>query len=491
MNITRSALALTLITGFLHAQSQSAAILIAGARIADGTGAPLRQADVRIQGDRIVEIGKLKSHPGEQAIDAKGLVLAPGFIDLHNHSQALDKDPGAASQVSQGITTVLLGQDGGSPWPLSDYLTQRREHPAALNLQSMVGHATVRRKVMGDDYRRVATPDEIEKMVRLVDEAMRQGAVGLSSGLEYEVGSYSATEEVIAMARAAAKHGGIYVSHIRDEADLSLQSIHEAIRIGAEADIPVEISHIKLGTVSVWGKAPEVVKLVDAARSRGVKIAADCYPYDAWSSTITVLVPDKKYDNPASVKKALDDVGGGANITITHCAKHPDYELHSLEEIAKLHDTDPVSLYIQIVKDGGAGVVCHAMKDEDIRTFYQTPWVMVGSDGGIGMRHPRGSGTYPRVLGLYVRERHWLTLPAAIQKMTSLPAQTLKLKDRGVIRKGAFADLVLFNPATVIDRSTFADPLTLSTGIEKVFVNGGLVWDGGKTTGQYPGRVLD
>ncbi len=471
-------------------QAQSSSVVIAGAQIADGTGAPLRRADVRIQDGRILEMGKLKSKPGDLIVAARGLVLAPGFIDVHNHSQALEKDLGAASQVSQGITTVLVGQDGSSPWPIADYLEARRSHPAALNVQSMVGHATVRRKAMGEDFRRVATAGEIAAMVQMVDEEMRNGAVGLSSGLEYEVGSYSSTDEVIAMARAAAQHGGIYVSHIRDEADLTLQSIREAIRVGEEAHIPVQISHIKLGTAAVWGKAAEVISLVEAARARGVQVTADCYPYDAWSSTITVLVPDKQYANPASVKKALADVGGGGNVTVTHCARHPDYEMQTLDVIAKMHSTDAASIFIQIVKDGGASVVCHAMKDEDIRAFYRAPWVMVGSDGGIGMRHPRGSGTYPRVLGLFVRERHWFTLPAAIQKMTALPAQTLQLTDRGVIRPGAFADLVLFNPATVIDRSTFADPFALSVGIEKVYVNGSLVWENGKATGQYPGRVL-
>ncbi len=472
----------------LHGEASGT--LIAGAQIADGTGAPLRRADLRIQNDRIVEIGALKARPGETVIPAKGLVLAPGFIDAHNHSQALEREPSAASQVSQGITTVLLGQDGSSPFPLSDYLEQHARQPAALNLRVLVGHATIRRKVMGDNFRRVATPAEIAGMVRLVDEEMQHGAAGLSSGLEYEVGSYSATEELIAMAQAAAKHGGIYVSHIRDEADLSLQSIREAIRIGEEAHIPVQISHIKLGTVAVWGKAPEAISSIEAARARGIRVTADCYPYGAWSSTLTVLVPDKQYENPDSVAKAILDIGGAANVTITRCEKHSDYETHSLAEIAKARSTDAVTVFIQIVKDGGANVVCHAMKDEDIRSFYNAPWVMVGSDGGIGMRHPRGAGTYPRVLGLFVRERHWLTLPEAIRKMTSLPATTFGLEDRGVIRPGAYADLVLFNPDTITDHATFADPLALSSGIERVFVNGMLVWDAGKVTGKYPGRVL-
>lgn len=459
--------------------------------MADGSGGPLRLADVRIQGDRILAMGQLKAATGDKIVDARGLVLAPGFIDIHNHSsEGLTKDPAAESQVSQGITTVILGPDGGSPWPIGEYLEQRRQHPAAVNLQVMVGHATVRTQVMGKDYRRAATADEIAKMSQLVEQAMQEGAVGLSTGLEYEVGSYSTTEEVIALAQAAAKHGGIYMSHMRDEGDEAFQSIAEAVRIGEEAHIPVQISHIKLGTAKVWGKSAEAAKLIDKARARGVRIMADCYPYEAWGSTITVLLLDKKYDDPVSVKKGLDDVGGGANVTITRCAKHPEYEMKNLAEIAKSQNTDTVGLYMQIVKDGGASVVCHAMKEDDIRTFYQAPWVMVGSDGGIGMRHPRGAGTFPRVLGEYVRERQWLPLQTAVQKMTSLPAAQLKLKDRGTVAKGNFADLVLFDPAKVIDGSTFADPQKLSTGIERVWVNGAIVWESGKPTGTFPGRVV-
>ena len=468
----------------------STAVLITGARVADGTGVPLVGEDVRVQGDRIVAIGKLRREAGERVIDARGLVLAPGFIDLHNHSTAIDKDPAAATQVSQGITTILLGQDGNSPWPAGAWLQQRRDHPAALNLQLMAGHATIRRQVMGDDYKRAANSDEIRKMAQLVDQAMREGAVGFSSGLEYEVGSYSTTAELVAMATAAARHGGVYFSHVRDEGDQAMDSFREIIQIADQAKIPVSISHIKLGTESMWGRAPQVVQLINAARARGTRIVADCYPYEAWSSTITVLVLNKQYDDRGSVGKGLADVGGAGNVTITRCARHPDFEGRTLAEVARAQGLDEIAMYSQIVRDGGAGIVCHAMKDEDIRTFYAQPWTAVGSDGGIGMQHPRGAGTYPRVLGIYVRERAWLTLPEAIRKMTSMPAARLNLKDRGIIRKGAYADLVLFNPDTVIDLATFAEPQKPATGIEKVFVNGELVWDGAKTTGKLPGRVI-
>jgi len=478
----------------LHAQAQPAkpaSWVIVDAQVADGTGRPLRAANVRIAGDRITRVGNFRPRKDEQVIHAEHLVLAPGFIDIHNHStQGLDKDPLAETQISQGITTVVLGADGESPWPIAEFLQKQRQAPPALNLMVLVGHATVRRKVMGDDYRRPARPEEIAWMEKQVEQGMREGAVGLSSGLEYEVGGYATTEEMIALARVAARYGGFYMTHIRDEADRSFEAFQEAITIGERAHIPVEISHIKLGTVGVWGKAAQAVKLIDDARRHHVDIAADCYPYDAWASTIAVLVPNKRYDDPASVEKALADVGGAANVAIIESAAHPEYEFHNLEEIARGKGITPVELFIQIVREGGAGVVCHSMKQDDIRTFYQQPWVMVASDGGIGMRHPRGAGTFPKVLGRFVREQGWLTLPEAIRKMTSLPVRRLKLKDRGIIRKWMKADLVLFNPATVQDRSTFQEPFQLSGGIEKVFVNGVLVWDAGRAAGARPGQVL-
>jgi len=312
----------------------------------------------------------------------------------------------------------------------------------------------------------------------------------LSSGLEYEVGGYAETGELVALAAVAARHGGIYMSHIRDEADKAFDAFTEAIAIGERAHIPVQISHIKLGTVGVWRKAAEAIALIDTARKRGVDVTADAYPYNAWSSTITVLVPDKRYDYPPSVEKALGDVGGAQNVLIVRHAAHPEYEFKTLDAIARERKTTAVGQFIEIVKDGGAGVVCTSMVDEDIRAFYQQPWVMVGSDGGINTRHPRGAGTFPKVLGRYVREQKWLTLPEAIAKMTSMPADRLRLKDRGRLTKGAVADVVVFNPDTVNDRSTFSDPMTLPSGIEKVFVGGVLVWDGGKPAGGRSGSVL-
>jgi N-acyl-D-amino-acid deacylase len=464
---------------------------IVGADLADGTGVPIRRANVRSVDGRIVAVGNVQPQSGDTIVAGRGLVVAPGFIDIHNHSAGeLTDEPSAATQVAQGITTVVVGPDGGSPWPIGEYLAERRRQPAAVNVAVMVGHATVRRVVMGDDFKRPARADEIARMAVLVDQGMREGAVGLSSGLEYEVGGYAETNELVELSKVAVRYGGIYMSHIRDEADKSFDALREAIDIGERAHIPVEISHIKLGTVGVWHQAAKAIALVDAARSRGVDVTADEYPYNAWSSTITVLVPDKRYDYPPSVAKALADVGGPANVLIVRHAAHPEYEFRTLEAVAKDRKTTPVELFIQIVKDGGAGVVCTSMVDDDMRAFYRQPWVMVASDGGIGTRHPRGAGTFPRVLGKYVREEHWLTLPDAIRKMTAAPAARLKLKGRGRLEPGAIADVVLFNPKTVIDRSTFTDPAVLPAGVEKVFVGGELVWDSGKAAAARPGRVL-
>jgi N-acyl-D-amino-acid deacylase len=478
-----------------RAQVVGTPVTIVGGELADGTGAALRPANVRIVNDRIVGVGQdVKPLAGDRVIDGTGLLVAPGFIDIHNHSaNELASEPAAASQVAQGITTVVLGPDGGSPWPIGEYLDERRRSPASVNVAGMVGHATVRRLVMRDDYKRTATDAELARMTVLVEQGMREGAVGLSSGLEYEVGGYSDTRELVELAKAAARFRGIYMSHIRDEADKSFEALREAIAIGEQARIPVQISHIKLGTVSVWHRAAEAVALIENARKRGVDVTADCYPYNAWSSTITVLVPDKRYDHPPSVEKALADVGGAQNVLIVRHAAHPEYEFKTLDAVARSRGVTPVEQFIQIVKDGGAGVVCTSMVDDDIRAFYRQPWVMVGSDGGIGVRHPRGAGTFPKVLGRYVRDLHWITLPEAIRKMTSMPAERLQLRDRGRVAAGAIADLVLLNLSAVVDRSTFSDPAALPIGIEKVFVAGELVWDTGKpvtTSSRRPGRVV-
>ena len=493
--LSLSLLSLLISATLFTSQAADSTIAIVGATLIDGSGrASVTDSVVVLKDATIVAAGKrnqVQAPPGARLIDGAGLVVAPGFIDAHNHSErGFSTDRSAASQVSQGITTVVVGQDGGSPFPVGGFLQELDQNPLALNVLTFVGHATVRSRVMGEDTNRLATPDEIEKMRQLVEQAMRDGAMGLSTGLEYETGKPASTEEVVTLAKAAGAHGGIYISHIRDEADKSFAALAEAIQIGRDARIPVQISHIKLGTLKVWGKAKQVVDLINKARSRGQDVTADCYPYDAWSSTIRVLIPSGRHDDPIDVARGLADVGGPANVTIVSCRAHPEYEFKTMAEISRQEKISPVELYMKIVRDGGAGVVCHSMKDADIQTFYRQPWVMVSSDGGIGSRHPRGAGSYPRVLGRYVRELRWLSLPEAIRKMTSFPAARFKLHDRGLIRPGFKADLVLFDPARVIDRATFKDPQLVAEGVKRVFVNGVEVWNDGKPTGERPGQAL-
>jgi N-acyl-D-amino-acid deacylase len=457
----------------------------------DGTGGPITAGGVRIEADRIVEVGRLRPLPGELVVEGKGLALAPGFIDVHNHSETgIVRDPSALTQVSQGITTLVLGPDGGSPWPIAEYLEARRASPPAVNVMTMVGHATVRELVMGKDYKRKATAEEIEKMAALVEQGMREGGSGLSSGLEYEVGSYSATDELVALAKAAGRHGGFYMTHTRDEAEKTFEAFDEAIAIAKTAGVPLEISHIKLATVGVWGQTKRTIDLFDAARKQGLDATADCYPYEAWHSNLEVIVPNKQYDDPPSVAEALRVLGGASRITVTACEAHPEYAGKTLEQIAKEEGLSPVALYSRMVREGGADIIGHSMKEEDVLALYRQPWVMVASDGGIDNDHPRGAGTFPRVLGRFVREKRLLTLPEAVRKMTSLPASRMKLADRGRIAPGSKADLVLFDPKTVIDRSTFEEPRKLSVGIQRVYVNGELVWSDGAVTGARPGRVL-
>jgi N-acyl-D-amino-acid deacylase len=469
----------------------TASFVIIGARIADGTGAPLAAGSVRVQGDAIAEVGRLTPRPGEPVIDGTGMVLAPGFIDPHNHSTAgLEVEPAAVTQVSQGITTVAVGQDGSSPWPIGEYLSRLRAKPPAVNAVVFAGHATIRRNVMGNDYARAARPDEVARMAALVSQAMHQGAFGLSSGLEYEVGSYSATDEVVTMARAAGAKGGLYISHIRDEADRSLEAIREAIAIGERGRVPVQITHIKLGTVGVWGKAGEVVAMIEAARRRGVDVTADAYPYLAWQAGPRVLIPNKQYTDSASVRRGLDDIGGAKNVQITRWAAHPEFVGQRLNDAARALGVSDIAAYIQFQGDEESGMIGHTMIEDDLRTFLRQPWVMVSSDGGIANNHPRGAGTYPRVLGRYVRELGWLTLPEAIHRMTARPAARLGLRDRGMVKPGMKADLVLFDPAAVIDRATFEQPRALSAGIARVWVNGAQVWTGSAVTEARPGRML-
>ena len=472
-------------------KSQTNSRVIVGALVVDGTGRKAFPANVRIVGDRIANVGDFAARAGDEIIQAKGLIIAPGFIDIHNHSEeGLAREPTAQTQVSQGITTLAVGPDGGSPWPISDYLDKREAQKTAVNVLAFVGHATVRQQAMGKDYDRAATPDEIARMAKLVEQGMNEGAAGLSSGLEYDVGRRATTEELIELARAAAKRGGIYMTHMRDEEEGMLEALQEAINIGTQAHLPVQISHIKMGNRNVWNQASRAIELVTKARVRGADVTADCYPYTAWASTISILVPSRKHDDKQEVEKSLSNVGGAGNVLITNCRSHPDFEGKTLDDLARAAGSTAVDVYQMIIRDGGAGIVCNSMNEADVLAFYRQPWVMVGSDGGVGTRHPRGAGTFTRVLGRFVREKAWLTLEEAVRKMTSAPASRLGINDRGLIREGMKADIVIFDAKRVIDRSTFKEPQLLSAGIERVIVNGEPVWEHDRVTGRLPGRII-
>jgi len=469
-------------------------MLLRGAEVVDGTGALPYPADVLVQDGRVVLLGR----PGSMAqgreaatVDLEGLVLAPGFVDIHNHStEGILEEPEAAPLVSQGITTIVVGADGGSPWPIADYLARVDEARPALNVATMVGHGTLRRRAMGEDYRREASPEEVQAMAVGVGRGMREGAFGLSSGLEYDPGFYSSTEELIALAETAAGHGGFYMSHMRDEEETVMDAIEEALRIGREARLPVQISHIKMGNASVWGGSVEALAKLREARRQGIDATADWYPYPAWASGLSIVVRSREFDDPAAVAAGLEALGGPDRLQITSYEPDPSVEGMRLDAIARQRNVTPVEMYMEMMDEGGARVIGHTMNPDDVDTFAADPLVMVASDGGIGSAHPRGAGTFPRVLGRYVREEGVLSLELAVRKMSGMPAERLGLLDRGRIRAGAVADLVAFDPDTVIDRSTFAEPHTLSTGIERVWVAGELVWDGDSTTGARPGRAL-
>jgi len=467
----------------------------------DGTGSPGRRASVRVEGDRIAAVGELRAASGERVIDAGGLVLAPGFIDTHTHADdGLDTHPEALAVVSQGITTIIGGQDGGSPLPLSTYFAALEKQPAAVNVGMYVGHGSVRDSVMGADFKRVATPAEVQRMADLVANDMRAGAIGLSSGLEYDPGIYSDRAEVIALAKISAQFGGRYISHIRNEDFAFWQAIDEIIGIGREAKLPVQISHAKLAMRSLWRRADSLVRLLDAARASGIDITADIYPYLYWHSTLTVLFPKRDFENRAAAEFALTETSTPGGLLLGRYEPNPAYAGKTVAEIAKLRGTDSVTTLIDLIRESEAmrkstgrstqSVIGTSMVEPDVEAIMRWPHTNLSTDGSLNGPHPRGYGAFPRFLGVYVRERKVLSLEEAVRRMTSLAAGHMGIKDRGRIESGMFADLVLFDPATVSDRATPREPHLPSVGITRVWVNGAEVFTDGKTTGARPGRVI-
>ena len=498
-------LALSSLTGCAQDESpvcrNDNGFLITNVSVLDGSGVPAIRADVRVTEGRIAALGLAGACEGEQIVDGGGHILAPGFIDTHSHADGdIDKVRDALSMVSQGITTVIVGQDGFSQYPLADFFAKLEASPSTVNFASYIGHNSLRREIMGENNKRVATAVEVAAMADMLRTELKSGALGLSTGLEYEPGIYSDTSEVIALAQVAADAGGRYISHVRSEDRWFEDAVDEIILIGRETGMPVQISHIKLAMVPLWGKAPQILAKLDAARADGVQITADIYPYEYWESTMMVLLPGRDYTDRAAVEEALDTIAPAAGIWMTRFKPHPEFVGKSIVEIANILETDPVTTFMQLAEmadkwqqehgDSAEMIIGTSMKDADIRKLMLWPETNICSDGGLIDLHPRGAGSFPRVLGRYAREQQLMPLETAIYKMSGLAAAHMGFKDRGLIKEGMVADLVLFDPDTIIDRATPEHPDALSAGILSVWVGGELVYRNGATTDARPGKII-
>jgi N-acyl-D-amino-acid deacylase len=475
--------------------------LISNVIIVDGTGAPRKPGAVRIDGGEIIDAGALTALPGEKVIDGGGLVLAPGFIDTHSHAEdELFEHPDALAAVSQGITTVVVGQDGRSPFPLLDFRFRLLEQPAAINVAAYSGHNTLREQVLGKDFRRPAAESETFAMSRLLQRDLDAGALGLSSGLEYDPGIYSQTQEVVTLARVAAASGGRYISHVRSEDRWFEAAVDEIIAIGKAARIPVQISHIKLAMTRLWGHAPEILARLDAARAEGIDVTADIYPYEYWQSNMMVLLPERDITDRAEVEYMLREIAPPGGMWFTQYDPQPEYVGKTLSQVAELRGSDAATTFMELIAASVAmseqsgresdSIIGTSMRADDIATLLAWPHSNICSDGSLVDLHPRAVGSFPRVLGRYVREQGLLSLEEAVRRMTSLAAAHMGFSDRGVIRPGAAADLVLFDPDTVIDNATPQDPAALSSGMNTVWVNGVTVFENGRDSGTRPGRFI-
>jgi N-acyl-D-aspartate/D-glutamate deacylase/CubicO group peptidase (beta-lactamase class C family) len=464
--------------------------LITNIQLLDGTGSKASRTNLRMVNDRISDTGQLKPFPGETVVDGKGLTLAPGFIDSHSHHEGgLEKDPSALACVSQGITTIVTGQDGGSD-PMDSLSAQLKRNPVAVNVASYTGHASLRELVM-KDLKRPATAEELGAMKVILQEELRKGSLGLSSGLEYEAGFFSSTDEMIELAKTTAAAGGRYMSHIRSE-DVQLDAaIDEIIQIGMEAKLPVQLSHFKIAARSKWGSASGLLEKLQQARAMGINITADVYPYTMWSSTPRVLFPKKDFDNEASAEFAVKELFDPSASVLTRFPANKNYEGKTISAIAAMNKESDAKALMRVIREtnGGASIAGESMREDDVVTLMKWNYSNICSDGSYG-GHPRGFGAFTRVLGYYVREQQIMPLETAVYKMTGLTAENLGLRNRGMIGQNYFADLVLFDPATVKDNSTLSDPHALSSGIEMVWINGELVYQKGKATAARPGKLV-
>ena len=484
----------------LTAPVQAESWLIRDALIVDGTGAAARTGSVRVEDDRIVAVGAIVARPDEKIVEAKGLVLAPGFIDTHAHYDFdFDNHPHALAAVSQGITTIIVGQDGFSNFPLSTFHASLRARPVSVNIASYTGHNSIRAAAMGEDYRRTAIASEKAAMERALRDEMANGALGLSTGLEYDPGIYSDYAEVRDLAATAASLGGRYISHIRSEDRQLEPAIDEIIRIGRDTGMPVQISHFKIAMKSKWGSAPALLAKLDRARAEGVNITADVYPYQYWASVMEVLLPDRNFGDLQAVEFLLAELAPADGLTLALFPADRAVEGKTVAEVAKERGQTPAATYLALLNQSKEWQVRHpgdseliigrSMDEGDLRALMQWPHSNFSTDGAPE-GHPRGYGSYPRILGHYVRDEGLMPLEEAVRKMTSLAAAHMGLVGLGTIAEGTAADLVLFDRAAIIDRATVRDRTRLSEGVRKVWVNGVLVFEDGKPTEARPGRIL-
>ena len=497
-----------------HAAAQQipADVLIRGGTVVDGTGSAPRRADVAVRGDRIVFIGDAQNRVrAARTIDATGLIVAPGGVDPHAHVTEDLSDSASASNVPflmQGVTTVITGNDGHGTPRVKEMMEGWERHRLGTNAAVLVGHGATRRTVMGMSSA-APTPAQLDSMRSLVRQAMEAGAVGLSSGLFYAPGSFGTTEEVIELARVAARYGGLYDSHTRDESSYGIglvASVGEALRVGRESGARVNISHIKALGVDVWGKSDSVIAMVRAARAAGQLVTADQYPYTAsgtgmgaallprWAESgggdsVRARLGDASL-RPRIEREMLDNMRrrGGANSLLITSSRDSSLRGKTLLEVARERGKDTLQTAIDIILGGGAGLASFNMNEDDIKAFMKEDWVATGSDGSGG--HPRKYGTFPRKLRRYVLDDSVVTLPAAIRAASSITARQFRLAERGELRDGWFADVIVFDPATIRDEATFEEPRRLATGVRYVMVNGTLAVENGEYTGARAGRVL-
>ncbi|MFN2481175.1 MAG: amidohydrolase family protein [Pyrinomonadaceae bacterium] len=494
-------------------------LLITNGRIVDGTGNPWFRADVGIKDGRIARVGRISPAETRAVIDARNQIVAPGFIDVHTHVESIYNQPAAENFVRMGVTTLVTGNCGSSATNVAEFLGRAQKTPLAVNLATLVAHGSVRQKVMGL-VNREPSPDELRQMESIVEQAMRDGAVGLSTGLIYVPGTYAKTEEVVALARVAARHGGVYATHMRSEGEKVADAIRESIKIGEEAGLPVEISHFKISTKRLWGESQMTLCLVREARSRGLAVTVDQYAYTASSTSLDSRLPSwlleggreegkKRLGDPATRERVRKEMRDSLKrsmqkdysyAVVARYAPNPAFNGKSIAQITlearKKKDADSqIEQMLEMYAAGGAGMIYHSMDERDVQAIMREPFTMIASDSGVhrlgdGVPHPRGYGNNARVLGRYVRELKIVTLEDAVRKMTSLPAQTFRLTDRGLLREGYAADVVVFDDALFADRATFEQPHQYPAGLSHVVVNGAEVFADSRMTEARPGAAL-